>query len=131
MMVRYERILYIIVGVTSYFTIILYLSAIPFSLFFPLTFSRRLDFSMQRYSSRPASSTTVLTALEFARQPSANQRCPFSPPPCRTCRVGYSVKSPVVCLPFRPFPAVWLACKISPGKESRKASEEREKKNDV
>ena len=35
-----------------------------------------------------------------------NQRCPFSPPPCRTCRVGYSVKSPVVCLPFRPFPTV-------------------------
>ncbi|KXT34146.1 MULTISPECIES: hypothetical protein [Bacteroidales] len=70
MMVRYERILYIIVGVTSYFTIILYLSAIPFSLFFPLTFSRRLDFSMQRYSSRPASSTAMLTARGFARQPS-------------------------------------------------------------
>ena len=69
-MVRYERILYIIVGVTSYFTIILYLSAIPFSLFFPLTFSRRLDFSMQRYSSRPASSTAMLTARGFARQPS-------------------------------------------------------------
>ena len=58
------------VGVTSYFTIILYLSAIPFSLFFPLTFSRRLDFSMQRYSSRPASSTAMLTARGFARQPS-------------------------------------------------------------
>ncbi|QCQ31424.1 hypothetical protein FQN58_10020 [Bacteroides xylanisolvens] len=35
---------------------------------------------MQRYSGRPASSTTVLTALEFARQPSANQRWPFSSP---------------------------------------------------
>lgn len=90
-MVRYERILYIIVGVTSYFTIILYLSAIPFSLFFPLTFSRRLDFSMQRYSSRPASSTAMLTARGFAPAAFPNQRCPFSPPPCRTCRVGYSV----------------------------------------
>ena len=130
-MVRNERILCVIVDITSYFTPVL----ISFRYFFPLLFSSalpcRLDFPMQRYSGRPASSTTVLTALEFARQPSANQRWPFSSPTCRACRVGYSVKFPAVCLPFRPFPAVWLACKISPGKESRKASEEREKKNDV
>ncbi|MFK2809557.1 hypothetical protein ACIXWY_23425 [Bacteroides fragilis] len=32
--------------------------------------SFRLDFPMQRYSGRPASSTTMLTARGFARQPS-------------------------------------------------------------
>lgn len=32
--------------------------------------SRRLDFPMQRYSGRPVSSTAMLTARGFARQPS-------------------------------------------------------------
>ena len=35
-----------------------------------------------------------------------NRRCPFNPPSCRACRVGYSVKSPAVCLLLRPFPTV-------------------------
>ncbi len=79
----------------------------------------------------------LMKNLQERKEPSVcpaafpNQRWPFSSPTCRACRVGYSVKFPAVCLPFRPFPTVWLACKISPGKESRKASEGREKKNDV
>ena len=98
-MVRYERILYIIVGVTSYFTIILYLSAIPFSLFFPLTFSRRLDFSMQRYSSRPASSTAMLTARGFARQPSQIEDVLSVPPPRTSADwVFREIPRPFACL---------------------------------
>ena len=42
---------------------------IPVLLSFP-TLPRRLDFPMQRYSGRPASSTALLTARGFARQPS-------------------------------------------------------------
>ena len=61
-MVRNERILCVIVDITSYFTPVL----ISFRYFFPLLFSSalpcRLDFPMQRYSGRPASSTAVLTA---------------------------------------------------------------------
>ena len=34
------------------------------------TLPRRLDFPMQRYSGHPASSTAMLTARGFARQPS-------------------------------------------------------------
>ncbi len=99
------------------------------SSYYPVVAPSPVRFPMQRYSGRPASSTTVLTALEFARQPSANQRWPFSSPHAVPVGLGIPLNPCPLCLPFRPFPAVWLACKISPGKESRKASEGREKKS--
>ena len=89
---------------------------------------RRLDFLMQRYSGRPASSTTMLTARGFARQPSANRRWPFSPPPrTSTGWVFREILRPFCFLSVLS-PAVWLACKISPAQGSRKGSESREKK---
>ncbi|TDA83819.1 hypothetical protein E1J02_05130 [Phocaeicola dorei] len=63
---------------------------------------------MQRYSGRPASSITVLTAHGFARQPSANRRWPFSPPP-RTSAGWVFREIPGRLLAFPSFPRS-LAC---------------------
>lgn len=82
---------------------------------------------MQRYSGRPVSSTAMLTARGFARQPSQIED-DLSVPAVLRCRVGYSVQSPAVSLPFPHFPAVWPACKIYPNKEAGTASEKREEK---
>lgn len=52
----------------------------------------------------------------------------FQPPPRTSADwVFREIPRPFACLSVLS-PAVWLACKISPGKESRKASEGREKK---
>jgi len=61
------------------------------------------------------------------RQPSQIED-DLSVPAVLRYRVGYSVQSPAVSLPFPHFPAVWPACKIYPDKEAGTASEKREEK---
>ena len=111
---RVRKHLIIIIPKNFLFKSIFYTRYIPFTspfylfsfLSLPAALPCRCDFPMRRYSVIRSSSTAPLTGSRICPAAFPNQRCPFSPPPCRTCRVGYSVKSPVVCLPFRPFPTV-------------------------
>ena len=103
----------------------------PFYLFsflsLPAALPCRCDFPMRRYSVIRSSSTAPLTGSRMERQPSQIED-DLSVPAVLRCRVGYSVQSPAVSLPFPHFPAVWPACKIYPDKEAGTASEKREEK---
>lgn len=104
------------------------LSFLLFSLLsLPATLPCRCDFPMRRYSVIRSSSTAPLTGSRMERQPSQIED-DLSVPTVLRCRVGYSVQSPAVSLPFPHFPAVWPACKIYPDKEAGTASEKREEK---
>lgn len=104
--------------------------AFPFYLFsllsLPAALPYRCDFPMRRYSVIRSSSTAPLTGSRMKRQPSQIED-DLSFPAVLRCRVGYSVQSPAVSLPFPHFFAVWPACKIHPDKEAGTASDKREK----
>lgn len=87
----------------------------------------RCDFPMRRYSVIRSSSTAPLTGSWMERQPSQIED-DLSFPAVLRCRVGYSVQSPAVSLPFPHFLAVCPACKIYPDKEAGTASDKREEK---
>ena len=127
-------LLYRKISLSSPYSIPLYPVRLSFLLFsllsLPAALPCQCDFPMRRYSVIRSSSTAPLTGTRMERQPSQIED-DLSVPAVLRYRVGYSVQSPAVSLPFPHFPAVLFACKISPGKESRKASEGREKKNEV
>ena len=135
---RVRKHLIIIIPKNFLFKPIFYTRYIPFAFPFylfsflslPATLPCRCDFPMRRYSVIRSSSTAPLTGSQMERQPSQIED-DLSVPAVLRYRVGYSVQSPAVSLPFPHFSAVWPACKIYPDKESRKASEGREKKNEV
>ena len=138
---RVRKHLIIIIPKNFLFKSIFYTRYIPFTspfylfsfLSLPAALPCRCDFPMRRYSvirsssTAPLTGSAMLTARGFARQPSQIED-DLSVPAVLRCRVGYSVQSPAVSLPFPHFPAVWPACKIYPDKEAGTASEKREEK---
>lgn len=132
---RVRKHLIIIIPKNFLFKSIFYTRYIPFTspfylfsfLSLPATLPCRCDFPMRRYSVIRSSSTAPLTGSQMERQPSQIED-DLSVPAVLRCRVGYSVQSPAVSLPFPHFPAVWPACKIYPDKEAGTASEKREEK---
>ncbi len=126
---------YIVIPKNFLFKSIFYTRYIPFTspfylfsfLSLPAALPCRCDFPMRRYSVIRSSSTAPLTGSWMDRQPSQIED-DLSVPAVLRCRVGYSVQSPAVSLPFPHFPAVWPACKIYPDKEAGTASEKREEK---
>ena len=132
---RVRKHLIIIIPKNFLFKSIFYTRYIPFTspfylfsfLSLPAALPCRCDFPMRRYSVIRSSSTAPLTGSQMERQPSQIED-DLSVPAVLRCRVGYSVQSPAVSLPFPHFPAVWPACKIYPNKEAGTASEKREEK---
>lgn len=132
---RVRKHLIIIIPKNFLFKPIFYTRYIPFAFPFylfsflslPATLPCRCDFPMRRYSVIRSSSTAPLTGSQMERQPSQIED-DLSVPAVLRYRVGYSVQSPAVSLPFPHFPAVWPACKIYPDKEAGTASEKREEK---
>ena len=132
---RVRKHLIIIIPKNFLFKSIFYTRYIPFTspfylfsfLSLPAALPCRCDFPMRRYSVIRSSSTAPLTGSQMERQPSQIED-DLSVPAVLRCRVGYSVQSPAVSLPFPHFPAVWPACKIYPDKEAGTASEKREEK---
>ena len=132
---RVRKHLIIIIPKNFLFKSIFYTRYIPFTspfylfsfLSLPATLPCRCDFPMRRYSVIRSSSTAPLTGSQMERQPSQIED-DLSVPAVLRYRVGYSVQSPAVSLPFPHFPAVWPACKIYPDKEAGTASEKREEK---
>lgn len=84
--------------------------------------SCRLNFPMQRYSGRPVIKYRRANRLMDLHGSLPKSKMSFQSPFRRCRRVGYSMKSLTVYLPFRPFPAVWPACKINPDREAERAS---------
>lgn len=132
---RVRKHLIIIIPKNFLFKSIFYTRYIPFTspfylfsfLSLPAALPCRCDFPMRRYSVIRSSSTAPLTGSRIC--PAAFQiEDDLSVPAVLRCRVGYSVQSPAVSLPFPHFPAVWPACKIYPDKEAGTASEKREEK---
>ena len=132
---RVRKHLIIIIPKNFLFKSIFYTRYIPFTspfylfsfLSLPAALPCRCDFPMRRYSVIRSSSTAPLTGSRIC--PAASQiEDDLSVPAVLRCRVGYSVQSPAVSLPFPHFPAVWPACKIYPDKEAGTASEKREEK---
>lgn len=132
---RVRKHLIIIIPKNFLFKSIFYTRYIPFTspfylfsfLSLPAALPCRCDFPMRRYSVIRSSSTAPLTGSQMERQPSQIED-DLSVPAVLRYRVGYSVQSPAVSLPFPHFPAVWPACKIYPDKEAGTASEKREEK---
>lgn len=132
---RVRKHLIIIIPKNFLFKPIFYTRYIPFAFPFylfsflslPATLPCRCDFPMRRYSVIRSSSTAPLTGSQMERQPSQIED-DLSVPAVLRYRVGYSVQSPAVSLPFPHFPAVWPACKIYPDKEAGTASKKREEK---